>query len=100
MKHYKSPTNEIFAYELDGSQDHLIPSDYVLMTEEETNTLRTSKEQTRLQAELDAMSPLQKRAIEYPSIGDQLDMLYHDKINNTNTWQTAIEAVKTKYPKA
>jgi hypothetical protein len=39
------------------------------------------------------------RAIEYPAITDQLDMLYHDKINNTNTWQTAIEAVKNKYPK-
>jgi hypothetical protein len=41
-----------------------------------------------------------ERSSAYPSITDQLDMLYHDKINNTNTWQTAIEAVKTKYPKA
>jgi len=40
-----------------------------------------------------------KRFAEYPSIHEQLDMLYHDKINNTNTWQTAIEAVKNKYPK-
>jgi hypothetical protein len=39
------------------------------------------------------------RAEEYPSIQDQLDMQYWDKINSTNTWQDAINAVKTKYPK-
>jgi hypothetical protein len=41
----------------------------------------------------------QKRKHEYPSIEDQLDMLYWDKINNTNNWQTTISDVKTKYPK-
>lgn len=35
----------------------------------------------------------------YPSIGEQLDMLYWDKVNGTNNWQQAIEAVKDKYPK-
>lgn len=35
MKYYKSPQNQPFAYELDGSQDHLIPADYVQITEEE-----------------------------------------------------------------
>ena len=39
------------------------------------------------------------RVNEYPSIQDQLDMQYWDKINSTNTWQDAINAVKTKYPK-
>lgn len=39
------------------------------------------------------------RAKEYPPIADQLDMLYWDKINNTNKWETAIQAVKDKYPK-
>jgi hypothetical protein len=40
-----------------------------------------------------------KRAKEYPSIQEQLDMQYWDKINGTNNWQDAINAVKTKYPK-
>ena len=40
------------------------------------------------------------RASEYPAIGDQLDMLYHDKVNGTSTWQDAIQAVKDKYPKS
>lgn len=41
----------------------------------------------------------EKRASEYPSISDQLDMLYWDKVNGTNNWQTAIQAIKEKYPK-
>jgi hypothetical protein len=35
----------------------------------------------------------------YPSIGDQLDMQYHDIVNGTTTWADAIAAVKTKYAK-
>ena len=40
-----------------------------------------------------------KRASEYPSIGDQLDMIYKDMKNGTTTHAEAVEAVKTKYPK-
>lgn len=40
-----------------------------------------------------------QRALEYPSLVDQLDMQYHDAINGTTTWQDAINAVKAKYPK-
>lgn len=39
------------------------------------------------------------RAAEYPAIGDQLDMIYWDKVNGTNTWQETIAAIKAKYPK-
>jgi len=35
----------------------------------------------------------------YPSIGDQLDMQYHDLVDSTTTWADAIAAVKSKYPK-
>ena len=31
----------------------------------------------------------------YPSIADQLDMQYWDKVNGTTTWQTAIAKVKS-----
>lgn len=41
----------------------------------------------------------EKRLAEYPSIGDQLDMIYWDKVNNTNSWQEKIAEIKTKYPK-
>jgi hypothetical protein len=39
------------------------------------------------------------RAKEYPSIQEQLDMQYWDKVNNTNNWQTKVNEIKVKYPK-
>ena len=35
----------------------------------------------------------------YPSMADQLDMQYWDKVNGTTTWQTAIAKVKSDNPK-
>ncbi|MBR5130210.1 MAG: hypothetical protein IKV03_03200 [Alphaproteobacteria bacterium] len=40
-----------------------------------------------------------KRIAEYPSIPDQLDMIYWDKVNGTNLWQEKITEIKNKYPK-
>jgi hypothetical protein len=52
-----------------------------------------------LQAEYEANQYQRDRAVAYPSIQEQLDMQYWDKINGTNNWQDAINAVKNKYPK-
>ena len=41
----------------------------------------------------------EKRAAEYPSIEDQLDMIYWDKVNGTNLWVEKITQIKAKYPK-
>ena len=41
----------------------------------------------------------EKRVAEYPSVGDQLDMIYWDKVNGTNLWQEKIAEIKAKYPK-
>ena len=54
---------------------------------------------TRLQAEYDANEYQRQRATVYPSIQEQLDMQYWDKINGTTTWQDAIAKVKTDIPK-
>ena len=35
----------------------------------------------------------------YPSIGDQLDMQYHDAVDGTTTWKDAIAKVKSDNPK-
>jgi len=48
---------------------------------------------------LDAREALEyqrKRAIEYPTIVDQLDMLYHGGIDE---WKQAIKEIKDKYPR-
>ena len=72
MKLYKSPDNKVYAFEEDGSQDHLIWKNFVAITEEEANVLREaqakqlhqewlakqpSKEQViaQLQAQIDAL---------------------------------------------
>lgn len=39
------------------------------------------------------------RLLKYPSIQEQLDMIYWDKINDTNLWQETIANIKSKYPK-
>jgi hypothetical protein len=40
-----------------------------------------------------------QRAGAYPSIQEQLDLLYWDKVNGTDNWEQAIAAVKAEYPK-
>jgi len=52
-----------------------------------------------LKAEWDAAQYERTRATAYPSLAEQLDMQYHDKINGTTTWDDAIQAVKDTYPK-
>ena len=55
--------------------------------------------QQELIAEYNAKQYQRDRANEYPSIQEQLDLQYWDKINGTNNWQDAINAVKAQYPK-
>ena len=40
-----------------------------------------------------------KRREAYPSIGDQLDMQYWDKINATSIWSDLITTIKSDNPK-
>jgi hypothetical protein len=68
MKLYKSPDNKVYAFEADGSQDHLIWKNFVSITQEEANVIidalhkealakQPSKEQqiAQLQAQIDAL---------------------------------------------
>jgi hypothetical protein len=54
---------------------------------------------SRLQelAQLNEYKKIRKAA--YPSIEEQLDMIYWDKVNGTNLWQESIDSVKQQYPK-
>ena len=51
------------------------------------------------QSDFDAQEYARERAWEYPSTGDQMDMIYKDTKNSTTTHADAVEAVKTKWPK-
>ncbi len=39
------------------------------------------------------------RENEYPSLADQLDMLFWDKKNGTTEWEDSVQVIKDKYPK-
>ena len=52
-----------------------------------------------VQAEYDANEYQRERATAYPSIQEQLDMQYWDKVNGTTNWEDAIAKVKSDTPK-
>jgi len=52
----------------------------------------------KLQAEYDAQEYARDRKAEYDAL-NQLEMQFDDKEDGTTTWEDAINAIKTKYPK-
>ena len=64
----------------------------------EPTALELSNEVTRLQAVYDNKEYQRTRAVAYPEITEQLDLLYHDmaadKGDKTGTWFAAVKAVK------
>lgn len=40
------------------------------------------------------------REFAYPTVKEQLDMMYHDQVNGTTTWKDAIAKVKADNPKS
>ena len=49
-----------------------------------------------VQAYIDAHAYIAKRQQAYPSIADQLDLIYHQGLD---AWKSAIQAVKEEFPK-
>ena len=96
MKHYKNSLNEIFAYEADGSQDLIIPKDYVAITDAEADQLRTAN----AQAIFNALDYANKRRAEYPPVTDYLDAVVKGDQAGIAAYIAACQAVKAKYPKS
>jgi len=91
MKLFKNANNDIFAYELDGSQDDLI-GNKTPVTQAEADAIRAQKQQ----AAFGALTYQEKRRMAYPSFGDQMDMLFH---GGYDYWKQQIQLVKDQYPK-
>ena len=85
MPHYKDLNNALHWLD-DASFAHYLPAGCVKITEAEADALRPVHVPTYAE----------QRAAEYPSITDQLDLLYH---GGETAWKSAIQAVKDKYPK-
>jgi hypothetical protein len=97
MKLYKDPnTNEVYAYEADGSQDVFIKDWLIPITAFEADALRSSNF-------VDAHNALPydlKRAAEYPPITDYLDGIVKNDQSQIDKYIADCIAVKDKYPKA
>ncbi len=73
-----------------------------LQTGERTVEEFTSDEVAAKQAKVTENAKVayrKKRTFSYPSIGEQLDLLYWDKKNGTNKWVEAVDKVKSDNPK-
>jgi len=93
MKLFKDSKNNIYAYEEDGSQDHLIDGKTPITKAEADEIIRVKVEES-----INIMSYAEQRVKEYPPIGDQLDALFHAGVFPTEM-QSLIQSVKNKYPK-
>lgn len=91
MKTYKDINNNLFAYELDGSQDDFIAENLIQITDEEANAIRLSK--------VIPLTYQQLRAAEYPPITDYLDGIVKNDLVQQQTYIDTCLAVKAKYPK-
>ena len=83
---YKAPDNSLHFIEPEYA--HLLPEGSVQITDEEAEALRPVYIPTYAQ----------KRAAEYPPIGDQLDALWKGG-DAADEMLAKVQAVKTKYPK-
>ena len=72
------------AFKADGTQITLVQSDI-------------DSARATIDAEYAALEYSRKRAAEYPSVVDQLDLIYHSGID---AWEAKIKETKDKYPKA
>jgi hypothetical protein len=96
MKNYKDPsTNELYAYEADGSQDAYIKEGLVQITDTEAEQIRAAAESIFFKS----LTYAQKRVDEYPPITDYIDGIVKGDRAQVQAYVDACLAVKAKYPK-
>ena len=67
---------------------------WVTCPQDEVTTLWYMKDGAFIQIDTPPADRAERRRIAYGDIGEQLDMMYHDQIENTTTWKDHIAAVK------
>ena len=78
-----------------GSSDIYISTGKVTADQMAEMTIKA----TELEAEYNSRQYARDRAKAYPTLTEQADMAYWDRLNGTTTLDDAITAVKNKYPK-
>jgi len=83
-------------WETCGGVDDIVWKDGHSTTENEYSQINTRV--AELQSSYDSKEYARERAEAYPSIGDQLDMIFHAGLGG-DEFQAAIQAVKDAFPK-
>ena len=96
-KLYKDSHNNIYSYPADGSQNHLI-GNKTPVSQEQANAIVSANLEPITQEILGRLTYAQKRQLEYPSIGDQLDAIWKGG-TDAEVMKAFIQQVKAKYPK-
>ena len=88
------------SYGYDSTKDVLRINSITPSSVKEADIRKRAKE---LEAEFTSQEYARKRKVAYPTIGDQLDLLYHDmtsgKGDKTGEWYKAVKKVKDDNPK-
>ena len=91
-------------YKIDGTLDQIVWDDVAYKAVHDVDQVHPSMVdieamRTIVKAEKDALAYQGKRREEYPSIEEQLDIIFWDKKNGTTEWEDSIQDIKDKYPK-
>ena len=91
-------------YKIDGTLDQIAWDDVAYKAVHDVDQVHPSMVdieamRTIVKAEKDALAYQRKRRDEYPSIEEQLDIIFWDKKNGTTEWEDSIQVIKNKYPK-
>jgi hypothetical protein len=95
MKLFKDANNKIYAYEANGSQDHLI-GNKTSITAEQASQIKAAK----AAADFAALPYSIKRSAEYPPLADFTDAWVKNDQTALDAYRSKCLAVKAKYPKA
>jgi hypothetical protein len=85
MKYFKDKKGRVYAYH-DSVPESLRVPNLTEITKEEVDAIHAARKTS---------SPVRV----YPSVPEQLDMIYHDSVDGTNVWRDTIAAVKSNAPK-
>ena len=95
MKHYKDSQGNVYAYEADGSQDHLMKPGLIPIQDSEVQVLVEANQQ----AMFNAQDYYRKRINSYPELGEFVVAWVKNDQAALEEYRQACLAVKAKYPK-
>ena len=98
MKHFKDENGKVYAYELDGSQDHLI-GNKTPIDDQEAKVLAAAANKSSYDGWFNTLNYAQKRNFSYPPIGDYLDAVVKGDQNALDEYIATCLRVKEQYPK-